>query len=40
MAGKRATAKAAEAFDKVVDFLESFEGLAVSKLNCNSRLFD
>ena len=27
MAGKRATEKAAEAFDTIVDFLESFEGL-------------
>ena len=28
MAGKSGTAKAAEAFDKIVDFLESFEDLA------------
>ena len=27
MAGRRAVAKAAEAFDQVVDFLESFEAL-------------
>ena len=27
MAGNRATEKAAEAFDTIVDFLESFEGL-------------